>query len=162
MTSTLNPQAAPVSQGALVPHGALAMICDGRKAVFAENTGTAAKPAFKVEDVLQAAPNPASHEQGSDQPGRTMQAGTERRSAVEIPDLHDQQEQAFLAGAVLRLKELVRQQKTRSLVLVAPPRALAVLRDKLDSDMKALVVTEIDKDYTKHPMAEIERLLASA
>jgi protein required for attachment to host cells len=40
---------------------------------------------------------------------------------------------------------------------VAPPRTLADLRHALHADVKALIVGEIDKDLTKHPVWEIER-----
>jgi protein required for attachment to host cells len=47
------------------------------------------------------------------------------------------------------------------LVIVAPPRALADLRGAIHADVKARIVAEIDKDLTKHPIAEIERHLMS-
>lgn len=81
---------------------------------------------------------------------------------MEMTDLHDQEEQVFLIEAARKFTEIAMQQRARSLVLVAPPRALAVLREHLDSATKELVVAEIAKDLTKHPMADIERLLMQA
>jgi protein required for attachment to host cells len=46
-------------------------------------------------------------------------------------------------------------------VLVAPPRILAALRQHLDGESRARILAEVDKDLTKHPIHEIERLLSS-
>ena len=46
-----------------------------------------------------------------------------------------------------------------ALVIVAPPRALADLRQALHADVKARLIGEIDKDLTKHPVWEIEKLI---
>lgn len=142
-----------------IPHDAWIIICDGRKAMIAQNTGTPAKPSFRVSETLRAPFNPATHEQGSDRPGRTVQSVGNRRSAVEMTDLHEHEERAFLTGATRKFAEIALHQHAKALVLVAPPRALAVLREHLGSAATDLVVVEIAKDLTKHPMAEIERLL---
>jgi protein required for attachment to host cells len=57
------------------------------------------------------------------------------------------------------MEELVRRRGTTALVIIAPPRALAELRRAIHADVKARVIAEIDKDLTKHPIAEIERHL---
>ncbi|WP_369124561.1 host attachment protein [Enterococcus faecalis] len=44
-------------------------------------------------------------------------------------------------------------------MLVAPPRMLAALRENLSNGVQATVIAEVDKDLTKHPIQEIERLL---
>jgi protein required for attachment to host cells len=46
-----------------------------------------------------------------------------------------------------------------ALVVVAPPRTLAELRDAFHTDVKAIILAEINKDLTNHPIGEIERLL---
>ncbi|MGZ3612950.1 MAG: baeRF12 domain-containing protein [Thermodesulfobacteriota bacterium] len=46
-----------------------------------------------------------------------------------------------------------------ALAIVAPPRALADLRRAIHQDVKARIFAEIDKDLTKHPIADIERHL---
>jgi protein required for attachment to host cells len=143
-----------------VPHDAWIIICDGRKALFVHNTGTPAKPSFRVAETFRAPYNPASHDQGDDRPSRTVQSVGARRSAIEMTDLHDQEERAFLGGAARIFSDFVLRQRARALILVAPPRALAVLRDQLGVPARDLVVAEIAKDLTRHPMADIERILA--
>ena len=135
------------------------IICDGRKAIIAENTGTLPRPSLRVAETLNAPPNPSTRDLGDDRPGRTAQAIGGRRSSVEMTDLHEQGERAFLVNAARRFAEIALQQRARSLVVVAPPKALPVIREHLGPAARDLVVDEIAKDLTKHPMDDIERLL---
>ena len=45
------------------------------------------------------------------------------------------------------------------LIVVAPARTLAELRQRFSKELRATVMAELDKDLTKHPVHEIERLL---
>jgi protein required for attachment to host cells len=45
------------------------------------------------------------------------------------------------------------------LIIVAPPRTLADLRQDLHDDVKARVVAEVNKDLTKHAIDVIEKHL---
>jgi protein required for attachment to host cells len=58
------------------------------------------------------------------------------------------------------LGKLVRGLKVRSLVIAASPLTLADLRQVLHKDFKAHVIAEVDKDFTKQPLYEIEKHLA--
>ena len=49
----------------------------------------------------------------------------------------------------------------REIVILAPPKCLAEIRRDLSPDAKRRVVAEIAKDYTHHPIPEIEKLLAA-
>ena len=57
------------------------------------------------------------------------------------------------------MEQIIRTGKTNGLIVVAPPRTLAELRKAFHSDVKASIITEINKDLTKHPIGEIERHL---
>ena len=57
------------------------------------------------------------------------------------------------------MEEVIRTRKVKALVVVAPPRTLADLRDAFHSDVKACIIAEINKDLTKHPVWEIEKHL---
>jgi protein required for attachment to host cells len=48
----------------------------------------------------------------------------------------------------------------KSLLVVAPPRALGVLRDKFPASLQAIVTAELAKDLVRLPTGEIERHLA--
>jgi protein required for attachment to host cells len=50
--------------------------------------------------------------------------------------------------------------QAKSLILVAPPRALGVLRQTYSHNLRAAVRAEIDKDLVRLPVHEIEEHLA--
>jgi protein required for attachment to host cells len=124
------------------------------------NKGQLFAPKLEVRDILEAPPNPPTHEQGADRPGRSFESATTKRSAVEQTDWHEEAEVAFLVQVAAHLEKLCQAQKVQKLVLVAAPRALAVLRANMPACLSRKRVAEVDKDYTKHPISEVERLLA--
>ena len=104
---------------------------------------------------------PKTSEQGTDAPGRSISSADGRRSAVKQTDWHDQAEQRFLADLAKRLDAAVTAGETKSLIVVAPPRALGVLRQHYSAGVRNAVRAEIDKDYVRMPVHEIERHLAA-
>ena len=142
-----------------LPHDAFVFVGDGRKALFLRNAGDAKFPNLVTERVF-AEENPATHDQGSDKPGRSFaSAHSTQRSSMEPTDWHEIEEHRFVQRVSAALEALVRRLDTPALVIVAPPRALADLRQALHGDVKARLIGEIDKDLTKHPVREIERLV---
>jgi protein required for attachment to host cells len=146
-----------------IPHNALVFVGDGRKALFLRNVGDAISPNLRTEKVFEDV-NPSTHDQGSDRPGRMSEAALPgRRSAVEPTDWHDIEEHRFARKVAAAMEQMVRTSKAKALIVVAPPRTLAELRDAFHSDVKACIVAEINKDLTKHPIGDIEKhLLAEA
>ena len=142
-----------------IPHNAFVFVGDGRKALFLRNDGDEVFPNLKTERVFEEE-NPPSHEQGSERPGRVGKGSqTGRRSAVEPTDWHDIGEHHFARKVAAAMAEVIRARKVQALVVVAPPRALADLRDAFHPDVKACIIAEINKDLTKHPVWEIEKHL---
>ena len=142
-----------------IPHDALVFVGDGRKALFLRNHGEEKFPNLRTEKVFEDE-NPPTHEQGSDRPGRVSEAALAgRRSAVEPTDWHDIEEHRFARKVAAAMEQVIRAGKTKALIIVAPPRTLAELRNVFHSDVKACVLAEINKDLTRHPVAEIERHL---
>ena len=76
-------------------------------------------------------------EQGTDAPGRSINSVGARRSAMEQTDWHEQDEERFLTELSKRLNAAVMAGEAKSLVLVAPPRALGVLRQAYSSGLRA-------------------------
>lgn len=90
-------------------------------------------------------------------PGRAFKrAGTNLRSGVETTDWHELEKHRFASGVADAMEHLVRARHVKALVIAAPPRTLADLRQALHADVKDRVVAGIAKDLTKHPLAEIE------
>ena len=143
---------------AVVPHNAYIFVGDGRKALFLRNEGDEKFANFVTEQVIVDEDNPATHDQGSDKPGRGFaHAQGDRRAAFETTNWHDLEEHRFTQRVTEALEKLVRERHATALVIVAPPRALADLREALHADVKPLVRLEINKDLTKQPVWEIEK-----
>jgi protein required for attachment to host cells len=142
-----------------IPHNAFVFVGDGRKALFLRNEGNETFPNLKTESVFEDR-NPLTHEQGSERPGRVSKAfDSGQRSAVEPVDWHDIEEHRFARKVATALEQVVRTRKVPALVVVAPPKTLADLRNAFHPDVKSRVIAEIHKDLTKHPVGEIEKHL---
>jgi protein required for attachment to host cells len=144
-----------------IPHNAFVFVSDGRKALFLRNEGDEKFLNLKTESVFEDQ-NPPNHEQGSERPGRVSKAyDSGQRSAVEPVDWHHIEEHRFAKKVAATLEQVVRARKMPALVVVAPPKTLADLRNASDADVGSCVIAEIRKDLTKHPVGEIERHLTS-
>jgi protein required for attachment to host cells len=144
-----------------IPHDAIVFVGDGRKALFLRNAGDEKFPNLVTERVFTD-DNPLTRDQGSERPGR-LSAGPavpDRRSAIEPTDWHEIEEQRFARKIADAFEKLVRERKVKAAIIAAPPRTLADLRHALHADVKARVVAEVDKDFTHHPVDEIEKHLA--
>lgn len=147
--------------GLKIPHDAFVFVGDGRKALFLRNEGDEKFPNLKTESVFQD-DNPPTHEQGSDRPGRLGKAlDTSQRSAVEAVDWHHIEEHRFAKKVATAMEDIMRARRVPALVVVAPPKTLADLRNAFHADIRARVIAEINKDLTKHPVGEIERHLTA-
>jgi len=141
-----------------IPHDAFVFIGDGRKALL-RNAGDEKFLNLKTERVILDE-NPPTHEQGTDRPGRAFKrAATNLRSGMDNTDWHELEEHRFAQRVAAALEQLVRTRNVKALVVAAPPRTLADLRQAFHADVKGRIIAEIDKDLTKHPVAEIENHL---
>ncbi|HZQ11760.1 MAG TPA: host attachment protein [Pseudolabrys sp.] len=145
----------------LIHKGEWVVVCDGAKALLLHNVGDAKFPNLKTLEVLEQ-DDLATHEQGADKPGRSFNSVGHGRSAVGQTDWHDQSEQTFLTQLARRLDAAIAAGKTRSLIVVAPPRALGMLRPAYSQALKAAVRAEVDKDLVKMPVGDIEKHLTRA
>jgi protein required for attachment to host cells len=141
--------------------GEWVVVCDGAKALVLENVGDAKFPNLKTRDVYEQK-HLATHEMGTDAPGRSHSSLGHGRSAVTQTDWHDQAEQAFLTELVHKLDAAVTSHKVKSLIVVAPPRALGMIRPHYSHALRAAVRAELDKDLVKMPVHEIEKHLTAA
>jgi len=140
--------------------GEWVVVCDGAKALILENVGDTKFPNLKTREVLEHKPQ-ATRELGTDKPGRSYSSVGHGRSAVAQTDWHTQEEETFLAELAAKLDQAVNGQDVKSLIVVAPPRALGFLRQAYGHGLKAAVRAEIDKDLVKMPVHEIEKYLVA-
>jgi protein required for attachment to host cells len=139
-------------------HGMWVAVCDGRKALLLENKGDATYPKLEMRETF-VQDNPPTHEQGTSPPGRSFNSADGARSSMQEEDFHDQAETAFLHKFAACLDGYVRERGVTSLILIAPARALGALRPALSSSTRGVIVRELDRDYVKMPIYEIEKQL---
>lgn len=144
-----------------IRQGDWVVVCDGRKALILQNAGDEMFPNLRTREVHEQK-NPDTHEQGTDAPGRSINSVGQARSAMEQTDWHDEQEKAFLVDLAGRLDAALGAGETKSIVVVAPPRALGMLRQAYSPQLRQAVNEEIDKDFVKMPIHEIEKHLVAA
>jgi protein required for attachment to host cells len=143
-----------------IPNRALIVVGDGEKALFLRNEGEPQELQLKVENIL-GHDNPATHEQGTDKPGRAFASAGTARSAMEQTDWHQLGEERFAIGIAQTLYRLAHANQFEALVVVAPPKVLGNLRKAFHKEVVDRITGEVPKDLTSHPVAEIERLLAA-
>ena len=141
-----------------IRQGDWVVVCDGGKALMLENIGDEVFPNLKTRETNDNS-NPPTREQGTDEPGRAFQSVGGARSAMEQTDLHEQSERAFLTRLAARLDAAVKAGQIKSLIIVAPPRALGVIRNAYTPALRAAVQAEIDKDLVRMPVHQIEKHL---
>ncbi len=145
--------------GLSIQSGEWVVVCDGAKALVLQNVGDAKFPNLKTIEVLEQK-DLATHELGADKPGRSFSSATHGRSAVTQTDWHDQAEQTFLTHLAHHLDAAVSAGKAKSMIVIAPPRALGMIRPAYSHGLKGAVRAEVDKDLVKMPVHEIEKRLS--
>jgi protein required for attachment to host cells len=143
-----------------IQSGEWVVVCDGAKALVLENVGDAKFPNLKTKDVYEQTVL-ATRDLGTGAPGRSHSSTGAGSSSVEQTDWHDQQETAFLTDLTKKLEAAVNSHQVKHLIIIAPPRALGVLRQHYGHALKGAVRAELDKDYVKMPIHEIEKHLTA-
>jgi protein required for attachment to host cells len=144
-----------------IPWGAWVVVCDGQKALFLHNDGDAELLNLKPVEVL-AETHASTTELGTDKPGRTFQSHGPGRGAVEAPDYHTAAEVDFLRKVAAIIDTAASEGKTKHLVLIAPPKALGIVREALTPAARAIITAEIHKDLVHLPIGTIEAHLTAA
>ena len=142
----------------IIHNKALVVIADGKRFMLLRNTGDLRNPVLAYEGGGEQE-NPATHEQGSDSPGRSFASSGTARSAMEQTDFHQQEEDRFAADIAGLLGKLAEADDFSELIIVAPPRTLAALRKGFDRKVNERVVAEVAKDLTKHTVEEVAAIL---
>jgi protein required for attachment to host cells len=142
----------------LVHHKTCVLVCDGSRALFYLNIGDAQAIQLKTIKTLHE-PHAATRDLGTDRPGRSFDAMDGSRSAMEQSDLHAAAEAKFLEGVVGELAALVHDSEASAVIVVAPPRAMGVLRPRLTANVRRLLQAELVKDLVKVPTPGVEEYL---
>ncbi len=145
----------------LIRRGEWVVVCDGAKALVLENAGDLKFPNLKTIEVFEQE-NLATRDLGTGAPGRSFSSVGTGRSAVEQTDWHDQAERSFLVELTKYLDVALTEGKTKTMIMVAPPRALGMLRAAYSPALKSAIRAEVDKDFVKMPVHQIEKQLTGA
>ena len=99
--------------GLSIREGEWVVVCDGAKALVLQNAGDAKFPNLKTLEVFEHE-SPATHEQGTDKPGRMPAVGQGTgRASVGQTDWHDRGEEAFLTRLAKHLDSEVNAGKAK-------------------------------------------------
>jgi protein required for attachment to host cells len=143
-----------------IPSMSWVLVCDGSKALLFQNVGDSQAINLRAVEV-RIERHPPAREGGTDRPGRTIDSMDGSRSSTESKDWHEAAEAEFVRALVDKLDETTREHRVKHLTVVAPPRALAVLRKHYTAAVRKVVSSEISKDLVKLPTIEIEAHLAA-
>ena len=144
-----------------LPHDALVLVADGRKALFLRNRGdeqridlrTAShrtREDRKDSDIKTAPAGQSPAPAGTGLPGGTMGE----------PDFHQQEEDRFAHDLAEKVNAMALDGQFDALVVVAPARTIGELRPLWHKEVGARIVGEHVKEMTDRPIPDIEALLA--
>jgi len=141
---------------AKINSGDWVVVCDGRKALILENIGDQKFPNLRTIEMREQK-DPPTREQGTSGPGSTHPSVGTARSSVEQTDWHDEAERTFLHALVSHLDTAIRAGQTKHLFVMAPPRALGMLRQAYTTHIRNALKEEVDKDLVHVPVRDIEK-----
>jgi len=138
------------------------LVADGTRArVFV--TDRPQGPLREIEDMVHPEGRLHARDLTSDLPGRTHdRAGQGRHSLEEPTDPRRAENQAFAHRIAEYLKALHEREPGISLVLVAAPALLGLLRKQIDKTTSNAVEREVDKNLAQLGAAEISKRLGFA
>lgn len=103
---------------------------------------------------------PAGRDILADRPGRSFDSVGAGRHAMETPsDPRRLLKRQFADMLAQKLADALRQGRFDRLVVVAPPSALGDLREALPENVKKSILSEINKDLVRTPLAELPQHL---
>lgn len=141
-----------------IPNRALVLVTDGRKLLFLRNHGDENQIDLRTEAHDERA-DLSDSELKTDAPGTSFQSFSPGRSSYEETDFHQQGEDRWVKDAADELKKRALRNDFDALVIIAPPKALGVLRKELHKEVERRVVASYNKEMTDRPVSDIEDLL---
>jgi len=141
-----------------LPHNALVLVADGRKMLFFRNNGDEEQIDLRTE-AHDRREDRKDSEIKTDAPGGIHQSAGYGRSTYEEADFHQQKEDRWIKDAAEELNERALRNDFNALAIVAPPKALGVLRKCLHKEAEKRVVCTVNKEMSGRPVPDIEALL---
>jgi protein required for attachment to host cells len=142
-----------------LPHNALVLVADGRKMLFFRNHGDENQIDLRTESHDARRYQRRDREIKTDAPGMTRQSFGYGRSTYEETDFHQQEEDRWIKDAADELKARVLRGDFDAVAIVAPPKALGVLKKCLHKEVERRIVCTVNKEMSGRPIPDIESLL---
>ncbi len=143
-----------------LPNQALVLVLDGRKMLFFRNHGDEAQIDLRTEAHDERV-DMSDGEMKTDAPGSNHQSVGNGRSSYEETDFHQQAEDDWVKDAADELKKRALTNDFEHLCIIAPPKALGVLRKALHKEVERRIVCSINKEMSGRPIPDIEALITS-
>jgi protein required for attachment to host cells len=143
-----------------LPHNALVLVADGRKMLFFRNQGDENQIDLRTEAHEDRAER-KDRDIKTDAPGTMKQSFGYGRSTYEEADFQQQEEDRWIKDAAEELKVRVLRNDFDAVAIVAPPKALGVLKKELHKEVERRVVCTVNKEMSGRPVPDIEALLDS-
>ena len=141
-----------------LPHNALVLVADGKKMLFLRNHGDENQIDLRTE-AHGVQEDRKDRDIKSDAPGTVQQSFGYGRSTYEETDFHQQEEDRWIKDAAEELKRRALRNDFDALAIVAPPKALGVLRKDLHKEVERRIVCTVNKEMSGRPIPDIEALL---
>ena len=141
-----------------LPNNALVLVADGRKMLFFRNHGDENQIDLRTE-AHDEREDRKDREIKSDAPGTVQQSAGYGHSTYEETDFQQQEEDRWIKDAADELKARVLRNDYDALAIVAPPKALGILRKELHKEVERRVVCTVNKEMSGRPVPDIEALL---
>ena len=141
-----------------LPHDALVLVADGRKMLFFRNHGDENQIDLRTE-AHEERDDRKDRDIKTDAPGTTKQSGGYGRSTYEEAEFKQQEEDRWIRDAADELKARVLRNDFEALAIVAPPKALGVLKKSLHKEVERRILCTVNKEMSGRPIPDIEALL---
>ena len=141
-----------------LPHNALVLVADGRKMLLFRNHGDESQIDLRTEAHDQRV-DAKDSDMRADAPGTNHQSVGFARSSYQETDLHQQAEDDWIKDAADELNKRALRNDFEALAIVAPPKALGVLRKELHKEVEKRLVFTVNKEMSGRPVPEIEAML---
>ena len=141
-----------------LPHNALVLVADGRKMLFFRNHGDENQIDLRTE-AHDHREDRKDREIKTDAPGTQGQSAGYGRPAMDETDFQQQEEDRWIKDAAEELKTRVLRNDFDALAIVAPPKALGMLKKSLHKEVERRIVCTVNKEMSGRPVPDIEALL---
>ena len=143
-----------------LPNQALVLVADGRKMLLFRNHGDENQIDLRTE-AHDEREDARDGELRTDSAGAGVNSGGYGRPALEETDFHQQDEDRWIKDAAEELKKRALNKDYEALVIIAPPKALGVLRKELHKEVERRILTTVNKEMSGRPIPDIEALLVA-